>query len=189
MESRAARARLNIEEIEASAQPPRDDLNAPLVGGRDFVAERIQLDLVNAQRQLSTAENLVETVEMRVRAGAMSDMERSAAELEVARARAALAVLAERLALRKEFVEKATPADQLARRLESARIREDIRVVQMALELAKSRAAHVDRQRAAGAASDLDAMRAQVEVKERELELSHLTVQLRRLSIVRDSVI
>ena len=181
METRAMRARLNIEEINAGSQPPRDELNAPLVGGRDFVTERIRLDLANAQHRLVVAERALATADRRVRVGAVSDLARAEAQLDVARASAALAVLAERLSLRREFVEKATPADELARRTETAQLRQDIRDAQQALELAKALAANVERMRAVGAATELDAMRAQVEVKERELELSQLVMQLRRL--------
>lgn len=181
MEMRVKRAQLNIQEIGISSQPPRDDLNAPLVGGRDFVTERIQLDLANAQHRLRAAERALEAVERRVRMGAVSELERGQAQLEVARANAALAAMAERLSLRREFIEKATPAEELARRLETAQLRQDVRVAQQSLELARARAANVERQRAVGAATELDAMRAQVEVKEREIDLSRLVAQLRRL--------
>jgi hypothetical protein len=187
METRAARAKLNIDEIGLGSQPPRDDLNAPLVGGRDFVTERIRLDLVNAQQQLSAAERTLATVDRRVRVGAVPELARGEAELDVTRANAALAVLAERLSLRRAFVENATPADELARRLETARLRQDVRVAQQALELAKARAANLDRRRAVGSATELDALRAQVEVMERELELSRLMEQLRRMGGERDS--
>jgi hypothetical protein len=181
METRAARAKLNIEEIEVSSQAPRDELSAPLVNGRDFVTERIRLDLVNAQQQLTLAEGAVGTIEGRVRAGAVSELSRGEAQVHVERARRALAVLAERLSLRREFLEKATPADELSRRLEAAQLRQDVRVAEQALALARARAANVDRQRAVGAATELDALRARMDVMEREVELSLLMTQLRRI--------
>src|SRR6476620_2094478 len=63
MEAKAMRARYNIEEITASSQPPRDDLSAPLVGGRDFVKGRIMLDLATAQERLTTAEKVYSETE------------------------------------------------------------------------------------------------------------------------------
>ncbi len=181
MEMRVMRTHLNIKEIELSSQPPRDELNAPLVGGRDFVTERIQLDLAVAQKQLRAAERALEAVDRRVRMGAVSELERGQAQLEVTRANAALATMAERLSLRREFIEKATPAEELARRLETAQLRQDVRVAQQSLDLAKARAANVDRQRAVGAATHLDTLRAQLDVKEREIDLARLVTHLRRL--------
>ena len=182
LETRAARARLNIQEIEASSQAVRDELNAPLVGGRDFVADRIRLDLADAQQRLNTAERTLEMADRRVRAGAVSELARTEAQVEVTRANAELGVLAQPLALRREFIEKGGAAEDLARRLEAAQVKGDIRVVQQSLELVRARAANIERQRAVGAATQLDALRAQVETMERELELSRLVQQLKRLS-------
>lgn len=188
MEALAARTQLNIDEIQVGSQAPRDELNAPLVGGRDFVKDRIQLDLVAAQQRLNASERAVGEAIDRVRAGAASDVSRLEAQLAMEHARGTLGILAERLSLRREFIEKGLTADQLAIRLESAQVREDIRVAQQSLVLANERVKLIERQHNAGAASDLDLMRAQVEVKERELELSQLAVQLKRLGTVnRDS--
>lgn len=70
MEAAAMRARLNVEEIKATAIPPRDDLNAPLVGGRDFVSQRIQLDLAVAQGRLTATEKALAEADRRERVGA-----------------------------------------------------------------------------------------------------------------------
>ena len=35
---------LDLEETKASGEAPRDELYAPLVGGRDFVSERLEID-------------------------------------------------------------------------------------------------------------------------------------------------
>lgn len=114
---------------------------------------------------------------------------RCARQASSERARGVLAVLAERLSLRREFIEKGLTADQLARRLESAQVREDIRVAQQSLALANVRVQTVERQHDVGMASDLDLMRAKADVKERELELRQLAIQLKRLGGVRrDSV-
>jgi hypothetical protein len=181
METRAMRARLNIDEIGMSSQPARDELNAPLVGGRDFVTERIQLDLTNAQQRLGAAERALGAIERRVRAGAESELALGEAQLAVTRTNGSLAALAQQLSLRREFVEKGTPAEELARRLEVAQLRQEIRIAQQAMDLARARAANVERHRAVGAATELDELRARVEVGVRELELSQLITQLRRV--------
>jgi hypothetical protein len=38
------KSELNLDEVRASGEPPRDDLSAPLVDGRDYVAERLEID-------------------------------------------------------------------------------------------------------------------------------------------------
>lgn len=181
MEAAAARARLNMEEIRATSMPPRDDLNAPLVGARDFVTERIQLDLAVAQRRLTATEEALAEADRRARVGAGSDLARFDAELEAARARAALGVLAEQRKLRKEFVEQGTPAEQLARRLQHQQLRLDAMVAGTAVEVARQRLELIRKQRAVGVVGELEQLKAEVELKEREAELASLARRLKQL--------
>ncbi|HTJ22958.1 MAG TPA: hypothetical protein VL383_11220 [Gemmatimonadaceae bacterium] len=180
METQAMRARYNIEEITATAQPPRDDLNAPLVGNRDYVKDRIMLDLAAAQQRLTAAEAAYSETERRARVGAASDIAPLEAGVEVGRARAAMAVLAQRLNLRKEFVERGTPAEQLVARMANAELQQDFEVAKQELTLARERAARIDRQRAAGVASEFDVVRTKLDVQQRELELQKLALRLRQ---------
>jgi hypothetical protein len=182
MEAHAMRAKLNVDEIRATSLPPRDELNAPLVGGRDFVTERIQLDLFLRQQQLTAAEQTQTETERQVRVGSASDMALLDAGLAVTRARAALGTLAERRKLRKEFVDRGTPGEQLTRRFQQAQVRHEAFVAQEALKVLRQRLDAVRRQHGVGAASDLDLLRAQIELREQELELQLLTRQLRELA-------
>jgi hypothetical protein len=61
------RSLLNLDEVKASGQAPRDELYAPVLGGRDFVSERmelerkgLELDVEGLQRPLKRFEQLVE---------------------------------------------------------------------------------------------------------------------------------
>lgn len=181
-EVQAMRARTNVEEIRASSQPPRDELNAPLVGGRDFVMERIQLDLLGAQQRLTAAERVLDEMTRRTRLGLEQEPARLEAELEVTRARAALGVLAERQRLRREWVERQTPADQLVRRLREAELRFDAMVAQQALQLAEQRLALVRQQRDVGLVGEIEVLKAELEMRERQLELQSIARQLQEVS-------
>jgi hypothetical protein len=178
MESQLARAAMNIDEVKATARAPRDELNAPLVNGRDFVKERIQAQAMVVQQRMQSAESVQSEAARRVRAGVLSEVANQEAELDVVRARRDLIVLATRLVLRRQYLEKETPVDQLLRQLEQAELHEDAVVAQRALTLARARASALDKRRAAGVAGELDAMRAQLDVKEREVELQRLLQRL-----------
>jgi len=184
MEAQAVRARYNIEEITATAQPPRDELNAPLVGagaaGRDFVKDRIMLDLAAAQQRLTAAEASFSDADRRVRIGAASEIATLEAKVEVSRARARMAVLAQRLALRKEYLERGTPVEQLSARLADAQLQQDLAVAQDELALARARAALLERQRAAGIIGDFDLVQAKLKLQERELELQQLMARYKQ---------
>jgi outer membrane protein TolC len=182
MEAQALRAKLNIEEIRASSLPPRDELNAPLAGGRDFVTERITLDLFTSQQRMTAAEQALAEAERQFRVGAVPELAVQDAKLELTRARAALGTLAERRKLRKEFIEQGTAVDQLNRRFQQAQVRSDAMVAQEAVSVLRQRLEALEKQRAIGTAEELDVLRAKVELLMRELELQSLTRQLRELA-------
>lgn len=46
------RSMLNLEEVEMSGEIPRDELYAPLVGGRDFVSERLMIETKEAELRI-----------------------------------------------------------------------------------------------------------------------------------------
>ena len=180
MEAQAVRTRYNIEEITATAQPPRDELNAPLVSGRDFVKDRIMLDLAAAQQRLTAAEGSFSDTDRRVRIGAASEIAVLEAKVEVSRARARMAVLAQRLTLRKEYVERGTPVEQLSARFADTQLQQDIALAQDELTLARERAALLERQRAAGVIGDFDLVQAKLKLQERELELQQLMARYKQ---------
>ena len=183
IEAQAARAKLNVDEIRATSLPPRDELNAPLVSGRDFVTERMQLDLFAAQQRLTAAEQVHTEMESQVRVGAASELALLDTRLEVTRAGGTLGTLAERRKLRKEFVDVGTPGDQLMRRFQQAQLRHEAFVAQEGVTASRRRLKAIRDQHAVGAARDLDLLRAEVELKEREAELQLLARQLRDLSV------
>ena len=179
MELQLARAGLNIDEINASGHAPRDDLNAPLIAGRDFVKQRIEIEAAAAQQQLTAAEGDQALIDRRVRVGAATDVERLAGLVEIARARAAMAVLVQKLALRAEFIEKGTSIDELARRLNKAQLEQDAAITQAGLVLAEARADIVEKQHKLGIADDAQMMRARLEVMSRQLEMTRIAARLR----------
>lgn len=178
LRNRIARIEIDMQEVQAAAQPPRNDLVAPLVGGRDYVKERIQLDLADAQRRVAMAEAQRAEIDRQLRVGVATQLTGLEAEVDLARARAAMALDAQRLALRQEHVDKGTPAEQLALRLDAAQRQQDLETTGRVVELMRARVDALRRQQAAGTASDIDLMRAELDLKERMLELVTLKNQL-----------
>lgn len=176
--SRLARLRLNEEEIRRAAESPRDDLNAPLVGGRDFVKERIEVQIADAQRQVEAAEARIADVDRQVRVGIAGALARSEAEVDLARAREQLMIEAKRLSLRQEYLDKRTPVDQLTRQLDLTQRTGDLAVAVQSLAVAQQRLAEVRRKVQVGAAEQIDALRAELAMKEQELAVQRLRQQL-----------
>jgi hypothetical protein len=179
MEARLAALKLNIDEITASGQAPRDDLGAPLVGGRDYVKQRIALEASVVQAKLKAFEETQANAERRFRVGAEDQEVVTSTRLKVIHVQGQLSVLAEQLRLRDEFLSRGTPPAQLVQRVESAQLRADALFSQAELTAAKARLANMEKLRAAGKANDVDLLRAQLSVKELELELQRLATRMR----------
>ena len=182
MEALGLRAKLNVDEIRASALPARDELNAPLVGCRDFVTERLQLDLFLGQQRLTAAEQAQAEAERQSRIGTVSEFALLEAGLKVIQERAALGTLAERRKLRKEFVDQGTSGEQLNRRFQQVQVRNEAYVAQETVNVLRRRLDAVRKQHGVGTASELDLLRAEYELKEKEFELQLLARQLRELA-------
>ena len=179
MDARWQAAQLNIQEINASGHAPRDDLGAPLISGRDYVKQRIALQLAATQAKLDAAETTEAESERRYRAGAETEDAVTNSRLKVTHVEGQLAVLAEQVRLRDEFLAHATSPALLAQRAENAQLRADASYDQAELSAARARLATVEKRRAVGAATDVELLRAQLGVKELEIELQRLTSRLR----------
>ncbi len=181
-ESALARLKLDIEETQSSSASPRNDLQAPLVGGRDFVRERLMLDLRDAQRNLAAAEQALQQARQRVEVGTAPQATAVAAELEVAQARALLKQLQGTIELRDQAITGAIKAEEVAalqRQMELTLHRDRLR---REIELGRLRIQDIRRQVETGMASQLDLKRAEVELLERETELQRVDRELQRVA-------
>lgn len=181
MEMALRRNQLRQEEIQATAAPPRDDISAPLVGGRDFVSERVQLDLAAAEERLAAAERNFEDVRRRMQIGTSTPAEQLEAEAELARARHEMELLGTRLSVRREFVSGDVGVPEIERRLQEREIMVEIALAERLHELAEQRLANMRQLRAAGTIDQVELLRTEVEVIERTMELQRLSQRLEAL--------
>lgn len=114
-ETEVARLKLDHEEIVAAAAPPRSDLGAPLVGGRDFVAERLKLDLAAAEGRRERATAAAALAARLVSAGVAPSETGLAAASEEKSAIASVEEAALRLDLRARFLAGEMNADDADR--------------------------------------------------------------------------
>lgn len=177
------RARLNRLEIEYTGQPARDQLSAPLAGGRDFVSERLRLELEAQDDRLRMIRDALKQAE-RDEAAGNGDVSRiEGLRQELVFAGKVREPLEFRLGLRASYLSGRRTAQEVSAlaKLPQARAR---------LEAAKARSAVVSSfaeslQESGGRASPMDVRQAEfetvaAEVEERlaRLEVEHLERQL-----------
>jgi hypothetical protein len=178
MRSALEKARLNVEEIQGSAAPPRDDIAAPLVRGRDYVRERMLLRLNAVQNGLTASESALALAESRNRVGAASGLVVLEARAEVFQHRAELELLSERIALRRDFLQNRIDVGTVTRREQRIELTRAIRVAEEHDRLAQTRLAHVKDRHRLGQADQIELLRAELTASEAALELQRMRRQL-----------
>jgi len=142
---------LDLEEARESGETPRNELYAPLVGGRDFVGERLEIDKKMLQAELGrrldrSEQHLRHQVELGL-------MPKSAlTEFEAARTvqEAAIGDLENRLGLRKKFLAGEISAAGLEVQTRMGAAEKDLREARMVIKALRPRLENMRAQAAVG---------------------------------------
>ena len=185
MEMELQRIRLDMEEIQQTSAAPRNDLQAPLVGKRDFVRERLGLQLDTAERGLAAAEEGLAQAKQRVSVGVAPMTAQLQADAELAAARARLQELRIAIEMRGRSVTGDVKVEELAAEQRRRQLMLQQEVVQQQLQIARARIEELRRLVEIGTASQLDLKRLEVEMLEREVELQKIRQQIELLGAPR----
>jgi hypothetical protein len=178
-EARLAVIRLNMEEIRATASLPRDDLSAPIVGGRDFVKERLNLHLAAARFPLRSMEAQLEVATLRLELDLVTDVEVAQRRIDLAQVTGRIDVLAQKVALRERFVSRGIAAAVVERLARGVELRYELTIAEQRLQAAAAGMSHVRAQQDAGVGSRADLLKAELQVLELQAMVDRLRLQLR----------
>ncbi|MFC2141439.1 hypothetical protein ACFLR7_00710 [Acidobacteriota bacterium] len=98
------RSRMDLDEVNMSGVIPRDELYAPVVGGRDFVSERLQVEHKKLELELEPLIRRLVRFDRLVENGLVSENELGPVQLEVADRKKIIDKIKNQLELRKRFV-------------------------------------------------------------------------------------
>ena len=140
---------LELEEIRATGHEPLHGISSPLVSGRDFVRERMQIAISVPRATLELEQTRLRETEKRYQLGTVEEIEVDTARARVAEAQAALLAFDRKIAIRQQF---------LNRKMDAATA--DLRVMEAETEL---------RQRSL--ASQLAVARKELQLATRKVEL------------------
>ncbi|MCX6571995.1 MAG: hypothetical protein NT006_11375 [Candidatus Aminicenantes bacterium] len=98
------RSLLNLDEVKASGVAPRDELYAPVLGGRDFVSERLKIQIKDVERDLELLRSRLDRFKQEVEVGVASGGALDPIQAEIAGRKAMIDEAQKRLDLRKRFV-------------------------------------------------------------------------------------
>jgi hypothetical protein len=183
METRVAHIQLDIDEIRATSAAPRNELDAPLVGTRDFVKERLTLDLQAAERALTASEQELARQEKRWDIGMISQPTLLQAQTDVADARSRIELVKGTLDLRQRALRGEIKSVDLGRARRRLELTLEANRLDGDLTLAHAQVEEARRRLGAGQGADVDLKRAELHVAERQLALQHVQQELRALGV------
>jgi len=99
------KSQLNLEEVKISGEIPRNELYAPLVGGRDFVSERLELDKMEIELEIYLISRHLKRIKKLTEEGLIQDHELDQVMTVIANQEAHLDKIQQRLDLRSSFLE------------------------------------------------------------------------------------
>ena len=185
METALARIQLDMQEIQITSAVPRNDLEAPLVGKRDFVRERLGLEMTAAQRALTLAEQTLTQAQQRFDVGTSPPAAILQAQAELVAARARMQLLGATLGLRQRYLKGEIKRDALAPALRRVELTLQIERTQQDIAFTSQRVDELRRMVAVGTAMELDLKRAEVDLLERQVEIERIQRELQLLGAVK----
>ena len=180
-ETRIQALHLDQEEIRSTGQEPKNELSAPLVGGRDLVAERIRLRLLVAQEHASLASHQLARIQDLAGVGAVHADQLADATFALEEAQHHVVALQTRLVLRQRFLDTELSPGEVEREYRLSEVSGQLRLQTLHYERARTR---VDRLRElveAGAVPESQLRLAQLQLQQRELEIELVQQRLQQL--------
>jgi hypothetical protein len=175
------KSRLNLEEVKASGEAPRDEIYAPVVGGRDFVGERMQVEVRRLELNLELRRARLEQRLTRLaEKGLVAGSELESSQAETASQEALIQKAQERLDLRMRFVSGDLSAREVEIQDRLTVAERDLVQARSELDYMRKQLAHTQALQASGQAqeSDVRALEFGLNYAQEEVALATLEIDI-----------
>jgi hypothetical protein len=180
-EAEYMRLSLDREEIEISGKEPQNGVSAPLVGGRDFVAERLVFEQMEVVERLTAARTQYRRYQELVRAGVIRSEELADAGLALREAESRLSGIDEKATLRQRFLDGEMAPDEAQREHEVSETRKQLDLLRQTLEGATARFRGVEERVALGMLHENELLKARIQLMQIQSRLELLEAKLETL--------
>jgi len=178
-ELRYVKLQIDREETELSGREPQQSVSAPLVGDRDFVTERLDLELAMAARERELAEQKTDDVRRMVAAGMVDHAALLEQEAELAVTMQKLDQLHEFQQLRHRFLAGEVSGEYAEQSLKIAEA--ESQLDRIGLQRAREGLARISALYEQGAVRESRVYEMRLEVLERELRMQQLILTIENL--------
>ncbi len=181
VELRYARFQLDREEISLTGREPQQNISAPLVGNRDFVTERFDLDLAEATGILTLAETKSATLHRQVEKGLLSATSTTLRLWDVQVRQAQQRVHYRNILqdLRARFLEGELTAEEAEYRARFAEAESSLN--NLSLEVARENLSRAEELFEQGAIRESEVYEARLELLQRELRMQQVMLRIEQL--------
>jgi hypothetical protein len=172
---------LDLEEAKISGEAPRDEIYAPLVGGRDFVSERLEIDKKILEADIALRRTRIERhLKARVDLGLIPKSELDGFQAALALQEGGIGDIEKRLTLRQGFLSGEISAEEMEIQDRMTAAGKDLREARSTVDTMKARLDDLRAKEAAGLISEeeirgtqmaLDAAQAQLSLAMEEIEI------------------
>jgi hypothetical protein len=170
---------LDLAEVRLTSAAPRDELWAPLVGGRDFVKQRLQLLATSAQHRLNAAEAHLDAAKRNLEVGTEHLANVLATQLQVGSLAADLDRIAMQLKVRDQALTELLPPAEVTRRLQAEIMSVEMIRASRSLDIMTVRLDVARKLFQAGTMTEVELRRLELDVMERRIELDRMKTEMR----------
>ncbi len=172
------RSVLNLDEVRMSGEAPRDELSAPLVGGRDFVSERLAIEQKEMLMGCELLERRLERLEPLVKKGMIEGAEWEQIRAEIAARKVMIDKIKERLDLRSRFVSGEITAREVEILDRKALVERNLRLAQSQVDSLREQLKRLQMLEAEGVVSPSESRELQLALTGAEAELQLAALEL-----------
>lgn len=145
------RSLLDLEEVKASGEAPRDELYAPLIGGRDFVSERLEVERKILKSDLDLRRARIErTLRKRIDLGVVPKSALDEFQASLTGQEAAIEDLEKRLTLRRRFRAGEISAGELEIQARMSAAEKELKEARSSIDMIRTRLEDLRAKQAAG---------------------------------------
>ncbi|MBE0712969.1 MAG: hypothetical protein IH583_11345 [Candidatus Aminicenantes bacterium] len=171
---------LNLDEVKASGVAPRDELYAPVMGGRDFVSERLKIQIRGDEGDLELLGSRLDRSKRLVEVGVVSVGDLDLIQAEIAARMAMIDETRKRIDLRKRYVAGEVSAQEVEIGDRMAVAEKNLRQAQTKVDSLMKQMERSEAQEALGLVSprETSQLRYALDAAQAELKLATLEVDV-----------
>jgi hypothetical protein len=170
-----------IEEVRITGREPSGEISAPIVKGRDFVSERLQIEMAVPQAVLEFERLRLRDLERSLSIGTGSPLEVEAARPRISEVDAGVEAFRKKLEIRQQFLARKIDAATAELRVLETEAEQRERALSPKIELARKESQNADARVRIGAASTMDQAEAAMRLEELEMERAKANLDLARV--------